>query len=151
MVVQTFRKTVRKFLLGSRILINEFKLKVRELHTWFAQQRDFSIFGSSLLVAYDNHEPEPRQLRVYMIDFAHTYHREQSCFDDSGYTTSILLSLKFAVRFEINLPGSLTNSSRVGDDACACRYMVGLETLLSILDDLSLETIPISPRCSTYP
>jgi len=59
--------------LKNEALLKSFHEQIRELYMWFCEQTEFTFTASSLLVAYDHKDESASELRMYMIDFAHTY------------------------------------------------------------------------------
>jgi len=87
---EAFQKLLDKFLLrheGNTRLLLCLQQKLKQLYEWFQKQTEYSFFSSSLLLLYDCSLEQPQELRVFMIDFAHTY--PDGGTGDSGYLTGL--------------------------------------------------------------
>lgn len=66
--------------------------QLRALESWFQVQKEFHLYSASLLLLYegDAHGPEETNVRVRLVDFAHTFalgqNQNQSQDDGSGAT-----------------------------------------------------------------
>jgi hypothetical protein len=60
--------------------------RVARLADWFATQREYAFYGSSLLLCYDAACGAEAELRLAMIDFAHVHRprREVAAPDSAG-------------------------------------------------------------------
>jgi 1D-myo-inositol-tetrakisphosphate 5-kinase/inositol-polyphosphate multikinase len=59
--------------------------QLQELEAWFSSQREFSFYSSSVLLLYEGDAQGPRgaDVRVRLVDFAHTFHDEGAVRDDN--------------------------------------------------------------------
>jgi len=112
-----FQAVLEKFLLireGNFHLVNALQEKLLALYHWFRGQSEWSFTSSSLLLLYDNSETTPTELRVFLIDFAHTYC--DGAKEDCGYLTGIetLLHMVGLESECLHLTGSKVHDSDSG-------------------------------------